>query len=681
MGRPDLSKSRTIAIVGHGGSGKTTFVERVMFEIGVTTRQGTISEKNTVADYRDEERAREHSIGLTPVYFEYNGCRFHMIDCPGYADFVGEVAAAAHVVDGLIIVIDGGEGIEIGTDTCWSYAEEMGLPTLFFVNKLDRDNTPFSRTVGELQLSYGNQCTPLCVSVGAGSELSAVAGLIGSKPEDVAESVRDEFESLQEKMIDTIAEGDDALLEKYLEEGSLSDDEIGAGLLNGIKGRTVMPILGGSAEKGIGVKNVLDIIVRSFPSPLDRHGVEATDPDGAETVIEPKQDGALCGFVFKSVSDPYVGNLTLFRVYSGTLAADSEFYNVTKRSKERVGNLLLLRGKEQIPVDMVYPGDIAAIPKLKNTDVNDTMATGQKSAILPEIVFPEPMVRLAIEPKSRTDEDKIGQALRRIAHEDHTFKAYRDEDTRDHIIAGMGDLHLDIVVDRLKSKYKVDVETRIPNVPYRETIKSSVKMQGRYKKQSGGRGQYGDVWIEVKSLERGAGFEFEERIVGGVVPKNYIPSVEKGIVEALAKGIVAGYPVTDLKVVLYDGSHHSVDSSDMAFKIAGSMAIQKAVNEAQHCLLEPIMEIEVTVPDDNMGDITGDLNSRRGRILGIEPGIGKQTVRANVPLADVLRYSTDLRSMTGGRGNFKMRMSHYDEVPQRIADEIVAARKKQKDGD
>jgi len=679
MGKPDLSKSRTIAIVGHGGSGKTTFVERVLFEIGVTTRQGIISEKNTVADYLDEEKDREHSISLTPIYFEFDGCRFHLIDCPGYADFVGEVAASTRIVDGLIIVVDAAEGIEIGTDTSWSYAEKIGLPTLFFVNKLDRDNTQFSRIVGELQRSYGNQCTPLCVPVGAGGELSDVAGLMGSKPEDVPESVRDEFGSLQEKMIDTIAEGDDALLEKYLDEGSLSDDEIGAGLLAGIQRRSVMPILGGSAEKGVGVKNVLDLIVRSFPSPLDRPGVEAADTDGTETLIEPKEQGPLCGFVFKSVSDPYVGNLTLFRVYSGTLAADSEFYNVTKRSKERVGNLLLLRGKEQIPVDMVYPGDIAAIAKLKNTDVNDTMGPGQKAAVLPEIVFPEPMVRLAIEPKSRADEDKIGQALGRIAHEDRTFKAYRDEDTRDHIIAGMGDLHLDIVVERLKNKYKVDVDTRIPNVPYRETIKSSVKVQGRYKKQSGGRGQYGDVWIEVNPLERGVGFEFEERIVGGVVPKNYIPSVEKGVVEALAKGIVAGYPVTDLKVVLYDGSHHSVDSSDMAFKIAGSMAIQKAVNEAQHCLLEPIMEIEVTVPDDNMGDITGDLNSRRGRILGIEPGIGKQTVRANVPLADVLHYSTDLRSMTGGRGNFKMRMSHYDEVPQRIADEIVAARKKQKD--
>ena len=518
MGKPDLNKSRTIAVVGHGGAGKTTFIERVLFEIGSTTRQGTVSEKNTVADYLDEEKAREHSIGLTPVFFEYDGCRFHMIDCPGYADFVGEVAASTRVVDGLIIVVDAAEGIEIGTDTAWSYSQEIGLPTLFFVNKLDRDNTQFSRTVGELQLSYGNQCTPLCVPVGAGAELSDVAALIGSATEGVPESVRAEFESLHEKMVDTIAEGDDALIEKYLDEGSLSDEEIASGLLNGVKGRTVMPILGGSVEKGVGVKQLLDLVAGAFPSPLNRGPIEAKDVDGTETVIEPQENGPLCGFVFKSVSDPYVGNLTLFRVYSGTLSADSEFYNVTKRSKERVGSLLLLRGKEQIPVDMVYPGDIAAIPKLKNTDVNDTMAATQKSPTMPEIVFPEPMVRLAIEPKSRADEDKIGQALHRIAHEDHTFKAYRDEDTNDHIIAGMGDLHLDIVVDRLKNKYKVDVDTRIPNVPYRETVKSSVKVQGRYKKQSGGRGQYGDVWIEVKSLERGAGFEFEERIVGGVVP-------------------------------------------------------------------------------------------------------------------------------------------------------------------
>jgi len=676
MSKPDLKKSRTIAMLGHGGAGKTTLIERALFEAGVVTRQGTIAERNTVSDYLDEERARGHSISLTPVCFDYDGCRFHMIDCPGYADFVGEIAASVRVVDGVILVVDAVEGIEIGTDTSWSYADKIGLPTLIFVNKLDRENAQFGQIVSQLQMSYGNQCTPLCVPIGSGTDLSAVAGLASSKPEDVPESVRDQFSQMREKMVDTIAEGDDALLEKYLEEGALSDEEIGTGLLNGIKQRAVVPILGGSVEKGIGVKDLLDLIVRSFPNPLDRQPISATDADGADTSVEPKVDGPLCGFVFKTVSDPYVGNLTLFRVYSGTLKADSEFYNTRKRSKERVGSLLLLRGKEQIPVDMVYPGDIGAIPKLKNTDVSDTMADAQNKLVIPEIEFPEPMVRLAIEPKSRADEDKIGQALRRIAHEDPTFKEYRDEDTRDHIISGMGDLHLDIVVDRLKNKYNVDVETRIPQVPYRETIKSSVKVQGKYKKQSGGRGQYGDVWLEVSPLERGSGFEFGDQIVGGVVPKNYIPAVEKGVVEALAKGVIAGYPVIDLKVVLYDGTHHPVDSSDMAFKIAGSMAIQKAVEQAQHCLIEPIMEIEVTVPNDNMGDITGDLNSRRGRILGIEPGIGKQTIKAHVPLADVLRYSTDLRSITGGRGSFKMKLSHYDEVPQRLADEIVAARRK-----
>ncbi len=681
MAKPDLSKTRTIAIMGHGGAGKTTFVERVLFEAGVTTRQGTVSEGNTVSDYLDEEKARSHSISLTPIYFEYDGCRFHLIDCPGYADFVGEVAASVRVVDGVIIVVDSVEGIEIGTDTCWDYAKELGLSTLFFVNKLDRENAEFSRTVQELQMSYGHQCTPLCVPVGSAAELSVVVGLVGSKPDDVPEGVRDQFNELREAMVDNIAEADDALLEKYLEEGSLSEDEIGAGLLNGIKQRAVVPILGGAAEKGIGVRNVLDLIVRSFPSPLDRQNVKATDADGAETTVEPVEDGPLCGFVFKTVSDPYVGNLTLFRVFSGTLAADSDFYNVTKRGKERVGSLFLLRGKEQVPVDMVYPGDIAAIPKLKNTDVNDTIAGTQSALTLPKIAFPEPMVRLAIEPKSRADEEKIGQALRRIAHEDHTFKTYRDEDTHDHIIAGMGDLHLDIVVDRLKHKYNVDVTTRVPQVPYRETIKSTVRVQGKYKKQSGGRGQYGDVWLEVSPLERGAGFEFEEKLFGGDVPRNYIPAVEKGVVEALAKGVIAGYPVVDLKVVLYDGSHHPVDSSDMAFQIAGSMAIQKAVEQAQHCLLEPIMNLEITVPNDNMGDIAGDLNSRRGRILGVEPGIGKQTVQAQVPLAEVLRYSTDLRSMTGGRGSFSMRLAHYEEVPQRIADEIIAARQKEKGND
>ncbi|MCD6287618.1 MAG: elongation factor G, partial [Candidatus Hydrogenedentes bacterium] len=606
---------------------------------------------------------------------------FNLIDCPGYADFVGETAAAVRVVDGLILVVDGVDGIQVGTDTAWEYATKLGIPTLVFINKLDRENANFSQRVNDIQLSYGSQCSPLCIPLGAGTELSGVASLVGTDPTDVPENVRDQFTEMREKMIDSIAEADDTLLEKYLEEGELSDDEIATGLLSGIKQRSVVPIMGGSGEKDVGVKEMLDFITRSFPAPLDRQDLVAVNEKGEETHITPTADGPFYGFVFKTVSDPYVGNLTLVRVYSGTLSSDGDFYNVTKRNKERVGGLLMLCGKEQHSVDKVYPGDIVAIPKLKNTEVSDTLASTQTDAALPPIEFPEPMVRLAIKPKSRADEDKLGQALHRIENEDHTFKTYRDNETHDQIIAGMGDLHLGIIVDRMKNRYNVEVTTSLPQVPYRETIKSKVQVQGRYKKQSGGRGQFGDVWIEVEPLERGAGFVFEERIVGGVVPRNYIPAVEKGIVEALSKGVVAGYQIVDIKVVLYDGSHHPVDSSDMAFKIAGSMAIQKAVEQAQNCLLEPIMDIEITVPNENMGDITGDLNSRRGRIMGMEPGIGKQTVKAQVPLAEVLRYSTDLRSITGGRASFKMSFSHYDEVPQRLADEIVARKQKEKDGE
>lgn len=670
----DGAKVRNVGILGHGGTGKTTLIEHVLHAAGKTNRLGRVQDGNTVCDYLEEEIARKQTISMKLTHVDWDGVRIHMVDHPGYADFLGEVAASVPVLDSVIVLVDATTGVQVGTDNAIAFADRNSTPRAIFVNKLDRDHTDFAERVDELRKTYGNQCVPLVLPIGKSASLSGVVNILTGDTTQVASEVAE----LRTSIMDAVAESDDALLEKYLESGELSNEEFDEGLHNGIKSGKIVPILGGSVEKDIGVRELLDVIAHSFPTPLERR-IGAINGTGAEIELKASPDAPFVGQVFRSVVDPYVGQLTLFRVFSGTLRSDSEFYNATTRTKERTGKIYLMNGKEQKVVDSVGPGDLAAMTKLKNTHFGDTITANGTDVQLPRIVLPESMVKLAIVPKSRADEDKIGEALNRLAEEDPTFSHYRDTATHEHVVRGMGDLQLDILLDRMKRKYHVEAETRTPKVAFKETVKGKSEVQGKHKKQSGGHGQYGDVHLRISPNERGAGYKFVDSIVGGVVPKQYIPAVDKGCIEALERGVIAGYPVVDIIVELFYGSYHDVDSSEMAFKIAASMAIQKGVREARPCLLEPIMQIEVTVPDEFMGDINGDLNSRRGRILGMEPaGPGRQRIRALVPEAEILRYSTDLRSRTGGRGSYALKFDHYDEVPEHVAQQVIAEYEKRK---
>ena len=675
MASVDANKVRNVGILGHGGAGKTMLIEHILFKAGKTSRVGKISDGNTVGDYLDEEKERQQTISLKLMNVDWKGSRIHMVDHPGYVDFLGEIAASTPLLDGLVIVVDATTGVQVGTDNAWKYAEQYGTPRAFFVNKLDRENSEFDEVVEQLRRNYGLQCVPLAIPIGKTQNLSGVVNILTGENPKVAAQIAE----LRAQMTDAVAESDDQLLEKYLETGELSPEQFHAGLQNGIGSGKIVPIIAGSVEKNLGIEELLDIVANSFPSPLNRKVVAKT-AQGEDVEIKVSADAPFLGQVFRSIVDPFVGQLTLFRMLTGTLRSDSDFYNVTTQTKERTGKLFLLNGKEQTQVAEVVPGDLAAMTKLKNTHFGDTIAAvGAQRVEMPKIELPTSMVRLAIVPKSRADEDKLGEGLNRLAEEDPTFTHYRDKDTGEHVVKGTGDLQLEILLDRMKRKYGIEVETKTPKVAFKETIKRKAEAQGKHKKQTGGHGQYGDVHLRVQPNGRGGGYEFVDNIVGGVVPRQYIPHVDKGIQDALAKGIIAGYPVVDIVVELFFGSYHEVDSSEMAFKIAASMAIQKCVREASPCLLEPIMEITVTVPEDFMGDITGDLNSRRGRILGMEPaGLGRQSIRANVPEAEVLRYSTDLRSMTGGRGTYSLKFSHYDEVPEHVAQGIIAAYEKER---
>ena len=668
----DPGKVRNVGILGHGGVGKTMLLEHILHDCGVTNRLGSIEDKNTVCDYLEEEQERQQSIAMKLTHVDYEGVRIHMVDHPGYVDFLGEVAASTPLLDALIIVVDATTGPQVGTDNAWKYAERYNVPRAFFINKLDRDHTSYQETVDALREAYGSQCAPLVAPIGAAADLSGVVNVA----EDDTSALGADGDGMKESLMEVVAETDDELTMVYLEEGTLAPEDFRKGLLAGILSGNVVPILAGSVGKGLGLKELLHVIINSFPTPEDRK-VVGKDPGGNEVELAVSPDEPFVGQVFRSVVDPFVGHLTFFRVLTGTLESDGDFYNVTTQSKERTGKIYLVNGKEQTQTDKVVPGDIAAMTKLKNTHFGDTIAAPGVEVQLPPIELPDAMVKLAIEPKSRSDADKIGEALNRLAEEDPTFNHYRDNATNEHVVRGMGDQQLDILLSRLKNKYNVEAETRTPRVAYRETIKGNAEVQGKHKKQTGGHGQYGDVHIRLKPNERGAGYEFVDSIVGGVVPKQYIPHVDKGCQDALEKGVISGNPVVDVIVELFFGSYHNVDSSEMAFKIAASMAIQKGIKEAKPCLLEPIMEIAVTVPEEYMGDINGDLTSRRGRILGMESvGGGRQCIKAHVPEAEVLRYSTDLRSITQGRGSYEIKHSHYDEVPDHVAKEIMAAYEK-----
>lgn len=668
MGSFDASKVRNVGILGHGGTGKTILIEHILHAAGKTSRVGSIVDGSTHGDYLEDEIQRQQTLSMKIMTVDWEGTRVHLIDHPGYADFLGEVAATTAVVDSVVIVIDATTGPQVGSDNAFKYADQFNVPRAILVNKLDRDNTSFDETVAVIQQNYGPQCVPIIIPVGAAADLSGVVNILSDKNDELA----GEIESLKEAMMEAVAETEDALTEKYLEEGELSEEEFLNGLRKGIRTGAIVPILACSADKDIGVKELMEFIITDFPAPLERKCVAVTD-SGEEKEIEISADGPFMGQVFRSIVDPFVGQLTLFRVFSGTLKSDSDFYNVTTRQKERTGKIYFLCGKEQEVADEVGPGDIAAMAKLKNTHFGDTLGTPNCDVQFKKIELPDSMVKFAIVPKSRADEDKIGEALNKIAEEDPTFAHYRDTATNEHIIRGMGDVQLDVLLERMKKKYKVEAETHTPKVAYKESVKGKSDVQGKHKKQTGGHGQYGDVHLRISPNERGGGYKFIDSIVGGVVPRQYIPHVDKGCQDTLERGVLAGFPVVDVVVELHFGSYHDVDSSEMAFKLAAAKAIQEGVRQAKPFLLEPIMEIAITIPDEYMGDINGDLNSRRGRILGMEPaGHGRQRIKALVPEGEVLRYSAELRSITQGRGTYELKFDHYEEVPADTAQGIIA---------
>ena len=675
------SDIRNVLLLGHGGAGKTTLLEAMLFTAGAVTRMGKVEDGNTVSDHEAEEVKKGISVSLAMAPIETGGVKLNVLDAPGYADFSGDVHSAIRAADAVIIVVSAVDGVEVQTEVGWELAAELGLPRAIVVNKLDRERASFERTLDELVKAFGTQVAPLQVPIGEEHAFSGVADLLSGKayaydgPQGTEGEWPDDLHAkadpLREKLTEAVAEADDALLEKYLDSGELSEDEIVKGLHAGFVDAKIAPVFVTAAAKPVGVDLLTKFVAEVFPSPLERPPVTVSGPKGEE---ERRCDpsGALTALVFKTVSDPYVGHISMFRVFSGKVRPDSSVYNATKKTEERVGQLFTLKGKEHETVSEVPAGDIGAVAKLSHTTTGDTFSTKDTPVTLPGIPMPEPLLGIAVEPKTKGDEDKLSTALARVREEDPTLRIDRSEETHETVMYGMGEAHLDVVLERMKRKYGVDVSHRPARIPYKETLKGSAKAQGRHVKQSGGHGQYGVAWIEVAPLPHGGGFEFEDKIVGGVIPNQFIPSVEKGVLKAMSEGVAAGYPMVDVRVVLYDGKFHSVDSSDIAFQIAGSLALKEAARQAGVALLEPIVEMEIVVPESYTGDIMGDLNSKRGKILGMEQtGSGRQRIRALAPQAEVARYSIDLRSMTGGRGTFTMKFDHYEEVPTHLAQRII----------
>jgi len=682
--RYQASQIRNVVLAGHGGVGKTQLAEALLFATGALSRMGKVADGNTVSDWDSEEIKRQISIGTSLVPCEWRDHKVNLLDTPGYFDFVGEVQGALHAADAMLCVVCAAGGVEVGTEKAWAMAVEHGIPRAFFVNRMDRENANFERTVGQLREMFGNNVVPLQVPIGQADTFQGFVDLVsmqaftraggGLAATAIPSDVQAQVDTMRDWLLEAVAATDDELTLRYLEGEEIAAEELGAALGAAVRSGQVIPVWLGSSLLPLGTEALLDGLVQLFPSPLDvppRRGMDVRS--GQEIECRADDGGPLTALVFKTVSDPYVGKLTLFRVMSGTFTANGSAYNVNKEQEERIGQLFVLRGKEQIPVTEIGAGDIGAVAKLQATTTGDTLTRKDRPVKLPVITFERPNLTLALVPKAKGDEEKIGVALARLQEEDPTFLSEKHPETGQLLISGLGDVHLEIITSRLQKKFGVEVDLIEPRVPYRETIRGTVKVEGKHKKQTGGRGQYGHVWLELSPLPPGGGFEFEDKIFGGAVPKQYIPAVEKGARETMEEGVLAGYPVVDVKVTLLDGSYHSVDSSEMAFKIATSMAFKKGFMDASPVLLEPVMLLEVVVPERYMGDVIGDLNKKRGRILGMDPDNGNQVIRAHVPMAELVRYAVDLRSMTQGRGRFRAQMDHYEEVPEHLAQQIIAA--------
>lgn len=680
---------RNIVLLSHGGAGKTSLSEALLFDAGVINRLGRVDDGTTTSDWDPDEVKRKISTSTSVLPVPWKDHKLNVLDAPGYADFVGEMKAAVSVADAAVVVVCAASGVEVGTEIVWQYIDQAQLPRLIFMNKMDRENADFYRSLAEVQQRFGAQCVSLCLPVGSVASFSGVVDLLSQKaflgvdgseapiPSDMQEVAA----AHREKLVEVVAETDDDLLAKYLEGEEISEEELRAALRTSIIQGKVVPILAGSALQNIGMKNLVNTLIDLTPSPTERPPVTAHNPQtNKDEDISADPGGPLAAFVFKSTADPYIGKLTYFRVFSGTLKSDSQVWDVGKGKPERLGQLLAIRGKAQEPVQQVVAGDIGAVAKLTDVNTGDTLTTREHPLALPPISFPEPLYRLAVFPKTKADLDKLANALSRLVEEDPTLSVYKDPDTAETIMAGVGDSHLEITVDRMKRKFGVEVTMGVPRVSYKETITMSTKAEYKHKKQTGGHGQYGHVVLELEPLSRGSGFEFAEKVVGGSVPRNYIPAVEKGVNTAVHEGALARFPLVDVRVTLFDGSYHPVDSSDMSFQIAASQAVKQGVLKANPVLLEPIMDLHVTVPEGQTGDIMSDLNTKRARVLGMTPNSnGYTTIEAQAPLAEVQQYATDLRSLTQGRGSFKMEFNHYDEVPPHLLAKVVEQVKKDRE--
>ncbi|MBI2207850.1 MAG: elongation factor G [Candidatus Rokubacteria bacterium] len=686
----EIDKIRNVGVVGHGGVGKTSLVESLLFAAGALTRLGKVDDGTTTTDWDPDEVRRKISINTAVAYCDWKGHRVNLVDTPGYGDFIPDARAGLRVVEAALVVVDAVAGVQVQTEKVWKFATDYELPRAIVINRLDRERGDFFRTLESITRRLKGRVVPIQIPVGEEGGFRGAVDLVkmkavtyadgkateGDIPADLADRARE----YREKLVEAAAETDDDLLAKYLEEGALEEAEMLQALRAGIGAGKIVPVVCASAAKTIGALPLLDLIMHEFPSPADRKEVAGTDTktkQPATRAVEAKAPPAV--LVFKTLTDPHIGKLSVFRVFTGTVRSDSTLLNPSHGTKERMGHTAWLQGKTQKNVDSLGPGEIGVVMKLKETLTGDTLSDEAHPFELPRITFPEPAISFAIQPKTRGDEDKISSALKHIAEEDPTVHYHFDPETKQLLVSGLGNLHVEMVVERMKRKYNVDVSLLPPRIPYKETVKGRAEGQGKYKKQTGGRGQYGDTWLRVEPLPRGGGFEFVDDIFGGAVPRNFIPSVEKGVRECMKKGILAGYPVVDLKVTLYDGSYHDVDSSDMAFQIAASMGLQKVFVDAHPILLEPVMTVEITCPSDTAGDVIGDLNSRRGRILGMEPAGETAVVRASAPMSEMLSYEPSLRSMTGGRGGYSMEFSHYEEVPGFIADKVIKESKAEKE--
>ena len=688
---------RNIALVGHGGSGKTSLAEACLFTAGATTRFGRTEEGNTVSDYHADEIERQISINTSLLNCEWKATKLNILDTPGYTDFTGEVKASLRVADTAVVFLKAVEGVEVGTEIVWQYTKELKNAAIFVVNKLDNENANFENAVSVAKSRISHDLIPVQFPVHQGLQFEAIVDVLRMKVLQFARDGKGKYseteippelkaraDEAREQLIEQIAESDEALLNLFFEKGTLSEQEIKSALRAGIRTRKIFPLLCSAGSHNIGVASLMDFIVDYCPSPVEVGDAIGTAPGSnhenhTEIAVKCNPHAPSTLFTFKTVSEPHVGELSFFLVYSGTISPGMDLINETNNKIERLAQLFVMNGKERKEIGKLFAGDLGAVVKLKDTHTNNTLSTKSFPVILPPIEFPEPVISMSIVAKSKGDEDKIATGLHSLHEEDPTFVMRVDSELHQTVISGQGELHLGIIVKRLKAKYGVEVDMVEPKIPYRETIRGRAnEVEYKHKKQTGGRGQFGHVWIKIEPLPRGGGFEFEDAIVGGVVPGRFVPAVEKGLIEALSTGVIAGYKVVDVKVTLFDGSYHDVDSDEHSFKIAGRMAFKKGFKEAKPILLEPIYEIEVNVPDEYMGDVMGDISSRRGKILGMDSDGSHQLIKALVPLKELFRYSTNLRSMTQGRGIHKQKFDHYEEMPREIADKIVAEHAKVK---